>query len=131
MKTLFISTNDNLITIGLLENNKTVERIYINNKMIRESRNLSQDQVADEMHKTQSSYARIERGATKIDLETLCLFADVMGMSLIDVITFPTKITLEDRETNIEAILQLRLTKAKKDEVLKIVFGEENLELLK
>jgi transcriptional regulator with XRE-family HTH domain len=87
--------------------------------------------VAEKMHKTQSSYARIERGATKIDLETLFVFAKVMGMSVIDVISYPKKMVEEGENMDFEAILQLKLTKAQKEEVLRIVFGENNLELLR
>ena len=108
-----------------------VKDVIKNIRIIRESKGYSQEWVADEMNKTQSSYARIERGATKIDLDTLFAFAKVMGISVIDVISYPKKMVEEGETMNIEAILQLRLTKAKKEEVLKIVFGENNLELLK
>ena len=108
-----------------------VNEVVRNIRLIRESQGFSQEMVAEKMNKTQSSYARIERGATKIDLDTLFAFAKVMGMSVIDVISYPKKMVEEGENMNIEAILQLRLTKAKKEEVLKIVFGENNLELLK
>ena len=107
-----------------------VNDVVKNFRIIRESQGLSQEMVAEKMHKTQSSYARIERGATKIDLDTLFVFAKVMGMSVIDVISYPKKMVEEGESMNIEAILQLRLTKAKKEEVLKIVFGENNFDLL-
>jgi hypothetical protein len=64
-------------------------------------------------------------------LETLGKFAQVMDMTIIDVITFPKKMVAEGEDTSMEAILQLRLSKEKKDEVLKIVFGESNLDVLK
>ena len=108
-----------------------VKDVIRNLRIIRERKNKSQEWVAEEMHKTQSSYARIERGATKIDLETLFKYAEVMGMSVIDVIAYPQKMVVQGEDKSIEAVLQLKLPKAKKDEVLKIVFGEENLELLK
>ena len=59
-----------------------VKDVIRNLRIIRERKNKSQEWVAEEMHKTQSSYARIERGATKIDLETLFKYAEVMGMQL-------------------------------------------------
>jgi len=108
-----------------------VNDVVRNFRLIRESKGLSQEMVAEKMHKTQSSYARIERGATKIDLDTLFMFAKVMDMSVVDVIVYPKKMVEEGENMSIEAILQLRLTKEKKDEVLKIVFGNNNLELLK
>jgi transcriptional regulator with XRE-family HTH domain len=108
-----------------------VSNVIKNFRLIRESKGLSQEMVAEDMHKTQSSYARIERGATKIDLETLFVFAKVMDMSVIDVITYPKKMIEEGENMSVEAIIQLRLSKAKKDEVLKIVFGNNDLELLR
>jgi transcriptional regulator with XRE-family HTH domain len=108
-----------------------VSDIVRNFRLIRENKGLSQEMVAEKMHKSQSSYARIERGATKIDLETLFMFAKVMDMSVIDIIAYPKIMVEEGENMSVEAILQLRLTKAKKDEVLKIVFGNNNLELLK
>ena len=108
-----------------------ISDVVRNFRLIREGQGLSQEMVAEKMNKTQSSYARIERGATKIDLETLFVFAKVMGMSVVDVISYPKKMVEEGETMDIEAILQLRLTKTKKEEVLKIVFGDNNLELLK
>ena len=108
-----------------------VNDVVRNFRLIRENKGLSQETVAEKMHKTQSSYARVERGATKIDLETLFMFAKVMDMSVIDIIAYPKKMVEEGEKMSIEAILQLRLTRTKKDEVLKIVFGDNNLELLK
>ena len=108
-----------------------VNNVVRNFRLIRENKGLSQEIVAERMNKTQSSYARIERGATKIDLETLFIFAKVMDMTVIDIIAYPKKMVEEGENMSIEAILQLKLTKAKKDEVLKIVFGDNNLELLK
>ena len=58
-------------------------------KEIRESKGLSTYQVAEKMNITQSSYSRLERGSTKIDLERLELFAEVLGMSVIDVLAYP------------------------------------------
>ena len=108
-----------------------VKDVIKNFRLIRENSNLSQEQVAEKLGKSQSAYARIERGATKIDLQTLFNFSNAMGLSMIDVIAWPKKMIVEGEDMSIEAILQLRLTKAKKDEVLKMVFGENDLEILK
>jgi len=109
---------------------RMVSNVIRNFRLIREQKELSQDAVAERMDKTQSAYARIERGATKLDLETLYKFSNVMGMSVIDVISYPKKMVAEGENMNIEAILQLKLTNAKKEEVLRIVFGEHTTELL-
>jgi len=86
----------------------------------------SQEQVADSMYKTQSSYARIERGATKIDLATLCAFARVAKMSVVDVIMHPEKLVVEEKGEKPEMILELTKTKNE----VKISYRNEVIELI-
>jgi len=111
-----------------------MKEILRNIRVIRESKGLSQDQAADIMKISQSQYARFERGATKTDLETLSQFANAVDMSLIDIITFPKKFIDSNQlivpEQAVEAILQIKLRHDTRDQVLKLVFGENNLEIL-
>lgn len=79
------------------EINKT---ILANIRTLREKRNFSQEALADLMNITQSQYARFERGATKTDLETLISFSEAIGISLVDLITYP------DRLLNVQDILK-------------------------
>ena len=53
-------------------------------------------------------------------------------MSEIDLITYPEKYVKSDKLTDepVEAVLQIKLKKDKKDQVLKLVFGENNIEIL-
>lgn len=102
-------------------------------KQIREVRELSQKQVAQKLNKTQSAYARIEIGDTKLDMETLELFAKAMGMTVVDIFTYPEKWgPMEQREEREETkvTLQIELKKEKKEQVLKLAFGENILEIL-
>jgi transcriptional regulator with XRE-family HTH domain len=102
-------------------------------RKIRELKGYSQNEVADLMNRTQSSYARIELGKTKIDFETIENFADKVKMSVIDVITYPEKWgPVENREEKEETkvVLQIELKREKKDQVLKLAFGENILEIL-
>jgi transcriptional regulator with XRE-family HTH domain len=103
-------------------------------KTIRETNGFSQEYLAEKMHKSQSAYARIESGKTKIDLETLSDFAQVFNMSEIDVFTYPEKwgpagLNTAD-EDPARVVLQIELKKEKKDQVLKLVFGDNNIEIL-
>lgn len=111
-----------------------MKEILKNIRAIREARGLSQDQLADIMKISQSQYARFERGATKTDLETLNEFAKAVEMTMVDIITFPRKYIDSDQliipEQTVEAILQIKLKSDKKDQILKLVFGENNLEIL-
>jgi len=46
-----------------------MNKINVNIRKIRELNGYSQENLAELLNKTQSSYARIERGTTKIDYE--------------------------------------------------------------
>ena len=102
-------------------------------KKIREIKGYSQIELADKMKRTQSAYARIELGKTKIDFETLEVFANAVQMSVVDVITYPEKwAPIEGREEREETkvTLHIELKREKKDQVLKLAFGENILEIL-
>ncbi len=102
---------------------------------IRKKFGFNQNEMAEKMNISQSTYARFERENTKIDLERLQVFANAVGMSFIDVITYPdkyiniTEIRDELFKTEPEVIVQVKVAKSKKDEILKSIFGE-NAELI-
>lgn len=98
-------------------------------KILREKHNFSQDQMAEKMNITQSKYARFESGRTKTDLETLINFCDKLNLSLKEFFVYPDK--LQQNNNDLKAILQIELREDKKDQVLKFIFGDNNLELLK
>lgn len=97
-------------------------------KSLRESKQLSQEQMAEIMKITQSAYARFESGKSKTDLEILEIFCDSIGMSLSDFFIYPDK--YEPKSNEIKAQLTIELNHEKKDQVLKLVFGDNNLEIL-
>jgi transcriptional regulator with XRE-family HTH domain len=93
----------------------------------------SQEQMAAKMNKTQSAYARIERGVTKIDLETLFKFAKVTNRSVIDVITYPEVFVNRNefiKENDFKTIIQIEVRDNKKIEVLKTILGKEGFDKL-
>ena len=53
-------------------------------------------------------------------------------MSVIDVISWPDRYVKDEKKEDepVEAILQIKLRKEKKDQVLKLVFGENDIEIL-
>lgn len=100
-------------------------------KMLREMRHLSQDQMAELMQITQSAYARFEAGKTKTDLEILEKFCENVGMSLTEFFIYPKSLTGVNSDSNeVKAQLIIELKQDKKDQVLKLIFGENNLEIL-
>lgn len=119
-----------MFNIGIM--NKVLENI----RSIRESKGFSQEYLAEILHMTQSKYARFERGATKTDLSTLELVANVFGMTLIDLFSYP-RIMVDSKDvfekgvdSEVKAVLQIELSKEKKEQVLKLVFGDNGLEII-
>ena len=103
-------------------------------KILREKAELTQSEMAEKINKSQSAYARIESGITRTDFETLHDFAIALDMSDIDVITYPEKwapigsMQLDHNEPKV--VLQIELKKEIKDQVLKLLFGGNNFEIL-
>lgn len=105
-------------------------------KNIREKRvelNYSQEYMADELDMTQAAYSNWEKGARELTYNNLLRIADVFGCSVIDIITYPDKYEKVDGEDTkpdpVEAVLQIKLTKEKKEQVFKLVFGDNNIDL--
>jgi hypothetical protein len=84
----------------------------------------------------QSGYGLIEQGERKLRYDTLLQIAVTFEMDVIDIITYPKKYInssaiLENTLCVDEKVtLQIELKKEKKEQVLKLVFGENNLEIL-
>lgn len=71
-------------------------------------------------------------GNVRLRPDQLSKIATQLSMREIDLITYP-EIYVSQKETkdeNVEVVLQMRLKKDKKDQVLSLVFGENNLEIL-
>ena len=101
-----------------------------NIREIRLQKSISQSAIADELGVAVIS--NIEKGKRELRVSELEKIAKVLRMSVIDILTYP-KIFVESTSNTlepVEAILQIRLQKDKKDQVLKLVFGENNLEIL-
>lgn len=99
---------------------------------IRNSQELTKRKMASLMNINEASYGRIESEKVALSYGDLAKIASIFGMSVIDVITYPDKYVKAEPNTEepVEAILQIKLNKEKKDQVLKFVFGENDIEIL-
>lgn len=107
--------------------------IIENIRTIRESKSYSQEFMAEKMNITQAKYARFERGATKTDLDLVIKTCKVLELELVDLVTYPKKyvdVNTITPESEIKAILQIELKKDKKDQILRLVLGDNNLEII-
>lgn len=105
--------------------NSVIENI----RKIRDVKKLSQYQIAEKMNISQAQYARFELGKTKTDLKTIMTFADVVGMSLIDVLTYPEKyINIREigqyNSSESKVFIQIELKDEKKESALKMIDSE-------
>lgn len=100
-------------------------------KILREN-DIPQARMAEYAGTTPSQFSKILSGQVKLTLEQISKIATSLSMSEIDIITYPDKyVKQSDKQSEpVEAILQIKLQKEKKDQVLRLVFGENNLEIL-
>lgn len=103
---------------------------------IRRDRGLSQEYLAENLGFSQPGYSVIERGMRQMDYSLLCRIADIFEMSVIDIITYPEKYVRADERQAVTAAadeekvtLSVELSAHKREQVLKLVFGSNNIEL--
>ena len=108
------------------------ETISQNVRKILNDRGLLQSYISFHSSLTQGQVSKILNLEQKMTTNDLSIFATVFSLSEIDLITYPEVYipnTTPDPEP-VEAILQIKLKKEKKDQVLKLVFGENDIEIL-
>ncbi len=110
-----------------------MNNILKNIDTIRRNKGYSQEYLAMQIGMRQAGFSLIMSGERELKYNTLLQIANVLQMSVIDVITFPEKYVLSKGRSSIstEAVLQIKLDGDKKDQVLNIVLGEQVAELLK
>ena len=98
------------------------------------SRGLTQAAVGEYADISDSQFSKVLNGIVNLSFNQLEKIATGLNMPVIDIITYPDKYVLQNRkdkeEEPIEAILQIKLTKGKREQVMKLVFGEHNIEIL-
>lgn len=103
-----------------------------NIKELRIQKSVNQQEIADALNVDVSVISNIENGKRELKVKELEIIANVLGVSVIDLITYPKKYVekIANDDEPVEAVLQIKLKKDKKDQVLKLVFGENNIEIL-
>ena len=109
----------------------TKEKILENISKIRVNKKITQKSIAGFLEIEQGSYSLLERGERDLTIDRLLQIAIFFKMDVVDIITYPNKETYnKENEEDIKAILQIELKKDKKDQVMKLIFGDNNLEIL-
>lgn len=113
--------------------NSKFEKLIVGNIIkIMNDNGLRQNSLAQLTGISESKISKMLSGNLKVSLENLSQIARALSINEIDIITYPDKYVKLDKqqEEPVEAILQIKLKKDKKDQVLKLVFGENNIEIL-
>lgn len=102
-----------------------------NIKKIRIEKGVTQEVLADALSVDNSVLSNIERGKRELKVSELEIIANCLGVRVIDLFTWPVRyVELGCENDNVEAVLQIKLKKDRKEQVLKLVFGDNNLEIL-
>jgi len=108
--------------------------ILDNIRNLRTKQGLSQDWIGQKMGMTQNAYSLIEAGKRGLSYKVLNQIAIILSIDVISLITYPEKwapVGLTQSEDAIaKVVLQIELKKERKDQVLKLVFGDNNIEIL-
>lgn len=108
--------------------------ILDNIRNLRTQRGYSQGWMGEKLGLTQTGYSLIEAGKRGLPYKQLYQIAMIFEMDVIDLITYPEKwgpVGLTQSEVdNTKVILQIEMKREKKDQVLKLAFGENILEIL-
>ncbi len=107
---------------------KTYEAI----REIRLSKSMNQQVIADLLDVDVAVISNIEKGKRDLKLGEIEKISNLFAMPLVDLITYPDVYVKKDseKEEALEAILQIKLRKDKKEKVLRDILGDNNYELI-
>lgn len=99
-------------------------------KIIRLQKSIDQQVIADALNLDVAVVSNIENGKRDLRVKELKIISNVLGISPVDLFTYQDKyVKLSQKEEDqTEAILQIKLTKEKKDQIMRMLFGHENIE---
>ena len=103
-----------------------------NIKEIRKENGVNQELIAEALGVDTSVVSNIEKGKRELKVSELEKIAKVLEVDVLYLLTYPHVYVRSDDSAPdpVEAVLQIKLRSDKKDQVLRLVFGENNLEIL-
>lgn len=117
------------------ENKTKVEMVDIIQQLrnIMNTLNIKQSTLAEYADVTSSQFSKIMNYKVALSLHQLSNIATKLNMREIDIYTYPYKYVNPEsnqrQDIGVKATLSIELSPDKKDQVLKLVFGENNLEI--
>lgn len=112
-------------------NQKYSEQVVERLRNLLKDRGLKQNSLIDAMDRDESSVSKVFNGKAKLSLDQLANIASFLDVSVVDILTYPERYerVKEASEEPAEVFVQLKLKKEKKDQVLKLLYGENNIEI--
>jgi len=106
-----------------------------NIKKIRLQKGINQNIISDALGVDVSVISNIENGKRELKVKELEIIAKCLQEDVLYLLTFPERYipaseVYPKEDEPVEAILQIKLRKDKKEQVLKLVFGKNDLEIL-
>lgn len=107
-------------------------QIAENIRKILNDKGMKQVDLVDDVAIKEHYISRTLNGKRTMLVDDLAIIARALGVRVVDLITYPEVYQpVKEREAEpVEAVLQIKLKKEKKDQVLKLVFGENDIEIL-
>ena len=104
--------------------------IIDNIKKIRAEKGLNQLDIALAIGCSDSNWSKIENGKQLLKVNQLSKIADALGVSVVDLITYPKKFVDSSTIENYERIsVTFEISPDKRDVLLKLVTGNDNIKI--
>jgi transcriptional regulator with XRE-family HTH domain len=100
---------------------------------IRKQKGINQDVIAEALSVDVSAISNIEKGKRELRVSELENIANVLGVNILYLFTYPDVYEKKEKRKDsepIDAVLQIKIQADKKEQILKLVLGENNFELL-
>lgn len=111
--------------------NNEITKITENLRKIIVDKGITQATMASFLEKDASQFSKILNGTIHLRVEHLAKIASHLNMSIIDIITYPEKYCpLNQNDETVHASVTIQLDEEKRDKVLKMLFGTDNIEFL-
>lgn len=100
-------------------------------KTLRLEKGITQKELADALNVDMATISNIERRKRPLRVSELEDFSNALGVRVVDLITYPQRYIPEvQTKSEVTASLTIQLEAEKKEQLLKLVFGDEALKIL-
>ena len=107
--------------------------IYKNIREIRLQKGINQQALADALNLDVAVISNIEKGKRDLRVKELEIISNVLGLTVVDLLTYPQQyVNIIDipRSDDSEVSIQIKLKKDKRDQVMRLIFGDNDIEIL-